>query len=189
MKKRMQKKGALELSVTTIIIVVIGVVLLSLGLVFVKDIFSRLGGVSEKTFAGAETVLGEMSGTDTRLNVQSTIEVKQGKTVRIPIKICNVEGQGGSLKLSVLADKVSNSGLTINIPEVDGIKEIKSDGQKVGNKAETLDAGSCATFQMYVSAESNAPITVGVGPTLTMKVMKTAGGEYASAGSIIIVKS
>lgn len=188
MKKRMKKKGALELSVTTIVIVVIGVVLLSLGLVFVKDIFNRLSGVSEQTFAGAETVLGEMSGTDTRLNVQSTIEIEQGERERVPIKICNVEGQGGSLKLKITPDKVKDSRLTISIPEVEGIKEIKDDTPKTASSAQVLQAGECVAYQMFISAESDAPITVGVGPTLTIKALKTAGGEYASTGAIIIVK-
>jgi len=50
----MNKKGALELSVSTIIIIVIGVTLLVLGLVFVQGTFRKVTELSEGAFRAAD---------------------------------------------------------------------------------------------------------------------------------------
>ena len=49
----MNKKGALELSMNTIIIIVIGVVLLSLGLIFVRGLFGQVESLSKSAFETA----------------------------------------------------------------------------------------------------------------------------------------
>src|SRR3989344_2269144 len=46
----MTKKGAIELSMTTIIVIVLGVTLLILGFAFIKGIFGKLEGISSTTF-------------------------------------------------------------------------------------------------------------------------------------------
>jgi len=57
----MNKKGAIELSMNTIIIIVMGVVLLSLGLMFVRGIFSQVEGLSKSAFETADAEIGIMS--------------------------------------------------------------------------------------------------------------------------------
>lgn len=47
---KMHKRGALDLSIQTIVIVVIAMTLLGLGLGFVRNIFSNIGDLSESTF-------------------------------------------------------------------------------------------------------------------------------------------
>ena len=51
------KKGALELSVNTIIIIVIGVTLLTLGLLFVRNIFTQTTDLSQTAFENANREL------------------------------------------------------------------------------------------------------------------------------------
>ena len=53
----MQKKGAIELSMSTIIVVIIGVVLLILGLTFVRGIFSKTDVLTGNAFDEAETAM------------------------------------------------------------------------------------------------------------------------------------
>jgi hypothetical protein len=48
--KKFNKKGALELSVNAIVIVVIAMTLLGLGLGFIRGMFTRIGGITEATF-------------------------------------------------------------------------------------------------------------------------------------------
>ena len=78
----MSKKGALELSMNTIIIIVIGVVLLSLGLVFVRGIFSQTTDLSDKVFADANRQLDSLGGRASNSLVISpeTIRIEAGKT-------------------------------------------------------------------------------------------------------------
>ena len=54
------KKGAIELSMTTIIVIVMGVTLLILGITFVRTIFTKIQNISETTFDQAGDILGEI---------------------------------------------------------------------------------------------------------------------------------
>ncbi|MBT4630627.1 hypothetical protein HOC06_00165, partial [Candidatus Woesearchaeota archaeon] len=54
------KKGAIEMSMTTIIVVVIGITLLSLGLVWVKTIFDNLQGTTVDAFDQVDAAIGEL---------------------------------------------------------------------------------------------------------------------------------
>ena len=65
MKKSMNKKGAMELSINTIVIVVIGITLLVLGLVFVRGIFDKLGDLGGGAFQKAEQELKQIQSGDT----------------------------------------------------------------------------------------------------------------------------
>lgn len=58
----MNKKGAIEMSMTTIIVVILGITLLSLGLMFVRNIFSDIGGSSAKMADLADKQMMEMFG-------------------------------------------------------------------------------------------------------------------------------
>ena len=74
------KKGALELSINTIIIIVIGVTLLTLGLLFVRGIFGKMDKISENTFNNANDLLGGLENVKSLLTVSPTqIEIEQGK--------------------------------------------------------------------------------------------------------------
>ncbi|MFH1376384.1 MAG: hypothetical protein ABIH25_01995 [Candidatus Woesearchaeota archaeon] len=86
------KSGAIELSVTTIIVVVIGITLLTLGLVWVQNIFKDLGEVSDNSFARAKQLIEGIEKIDKPLSIiPSPIEVEQnGEEVAIVV-IANFE--------------------------------------------------------------------------------------------------
>lgn len=85
-----QKKGALELSVNTIIIIVIGVTLLSLGLVFVRGIFQKVEGLSKEAFERAEAQLGEISDVSKELSIiPENIDVEQGGAETTKVILAN----------------------------------------------------------------------------------------------------
>lgn len=58
----MDKKGAVELSMTTIIIIVIGITILSLGLVWIRSVFSDVGELTSGAFDQGETQINEIFG-------------------------------------------------------------------------------------------------------------------------------
>jgi hypothetical protein len=87
----MKKKGALELSMTTIIVVVIGITLLTLGLTFVRNIFS---GIGESTAGVQEMSKKELSklfeGDIEGIYLQKAqVSVKKGKTTTVPVILGN----------------------------------------------------------------------------------------------------
>ena len=53
-KKSFSKKGAIELSMTTIIVIIMGITLLSLGLIWIRGTFSEITGLSKGAFEKAE---------------------------------------------------------------------------------------------------------------------------------------
>jgi hypothetical protein len=78
------KRGAIELSMTTIIIIIVGVVLLSLGLSWVKNSFSKVNELSNDAFLTADSVIqNEMAPSDTFYLSGYSIEAKQGKFTKI----------------------------------------------------------------------------------------------------------
>lgn len=58
----MNKKGAVELSMTTIIIIVIGITILSLGLVWIRSVFSDVGQLTSGAFEQGQTQIAEIFG-------------------------------------------------------------------------------------------------------------------------------
>jgi hypothetical protein len=102
----MRKKGAIELSMTTIIVIILGVVLLSLGLVFVKGIFSKITSISDQAFLVADQEIREKMGSDETFYVGGTnIELDAGKSITINTGIRNIaEKAGTSTKFTITGD-------------------------------------------------------------------------------------
>ena len=92
MKKRgaQQKKGAIELSITTIIVIVLGITLLSLGLVFIRGIFGKISGLTEQAFGAAQSEIEREMAPDQRFYIGGiTIDVKSGKSTTVPAGVQN----------------------------------------------------------------------------------------------------
>lgn len=89
----MNSKGALELSMNTIIIIVIGVVLLSLGLMFVRGIFSQTTDLSDKVFANADKELDSLGGSVSSELIASPriVRLKAGQTSGFVVLVTNLE--------------------------------------------------------------------------------------------------
>lgn len=108
MYKKRSKKGALELSMNTIVIIVIGVTLLILGLAFVKGIFTKIGGLTEDAFEKAEGQIGVDANLDYPLNVIPTkMKIKVGETKTTTIVLANKEK--ADAKLTLTAGKVAGN--------------------------------------------------------------------------------
>ena len=98
----MKKKGAVELSITTIVVIIIGLAILGYGLVWVKDIFDKTGDLSEKAFEQAAEELEKRMGGGTGFNLQGTdFEVKRGDRKIVAGVVKNTERDGISVKIDV----------------------------------------------------------------------------------------
>ncbi len=87
----MDKKGAIELSMTTIIVIVIGITILSLGLVWVRSVFTDVTELSSGAFEKGETQIAEIFGQskeDVALSPAET-KISQGEQTTATLAIRN----------------------------------------------------------------------------------------------------
>tara|TARA_Y100000310_G_scaffold345776_1_gene469701 strand:+ start:5872 stop:6402 length:531 start_codon:yes stop_codon:yes gene_type:complete len=106
----MNKKGAVELSMTTIIIIVIGITILSLGLVWIRAVFTDVGGLTESAFEQGQTEINEIfGGTDRAVALSpSELSMKQGETSTATLAINNLGS--GSVTVSASVEAIASGG-------------------------------------------------------------------------------
>lgn len=91
MFKKTNKKGALELSMNTIIIIVIGVTLLILGLTFVKGIFGKTTKLADGAFEKAEGQIGVDANLEEALSIMpKKISLDAGEDKITTIVVANL---------------------------------------------------------------------------------------------------
>jgi hypothetical protein len=105
----MDKKGAVELSMTTIIIIVIGITILSLGLVWIRSVFTDVGELTSGAFEQGETQIAEIFGGSNQPVALSPSEttIAQGDTSTASLAINNL----GSSTVSNVYAEVSSKAL------------------------------------------------------------------------------
>ncbi len=154
----MQKKGALELSVNTIVIVVIGVALLSLGLIFVRNTFGGLTKMSDDIFGTADTQIEQLQF-GTKFTVPGTINVKQGHVAKANIIV------GNDNTMTICTGNVFSIylGDTIGSPEkCNGDVTTKTICARIISKNSLkIEPGEQGTFVVAVAATKSAPLSSG----------------------------
>lgn len=96
------KKGAMELSMSTIIIIVIGIALLSLGLAFVRGIFKKITDESDQIFAMSEEQISELFEDSNSLIkiVPETVDAEIGEIILSGVIIKNTRNEPITFNLS-----------------------------------------------------------------------------------------
>jgi len=136
----LNKKGAIELSMSTIIIIVIGVTLLILGLAFVRGIFERVNVLGQKAFDDAEAMLSQVEVTDEFLAVTPTMtKIDKKKSISGAVVVHNMEETPIQIK--------------INVESLKGKLECKfSETQEGYTEPFTLAAGDNVKYAMAIGA-------------------------------------
>ncbi len=163
------KRGAIELSITTIVVVVIGITLLTLGLVWVSGIFEKLTGTTEGAFQQVDTQIDEIlgQGTGQWLSVSpSTISISRGETQSVKVIIENVDTPGVDY---------SNVQVQVDCPAGRNIeaKFVDTASPSITSQKYTLNSGHRVTLTVVVtdngaSLETNACVFRFVGATGTL---------------------
>ncbi len=164
------KKGALELSMTTIIVIVIGVVLLSLALFFVRNLFGQVNDLREVIFREADVAIREIGNTG-KFSVTDIARVKQGSKSTFPISIAN-DGSAGPGRKEFTVQLTPNG-------EFSNYVKVAVLPNKVA-----LNEGEAADFTTQVAVTSNAPLSLDAGYQVTV----TCSGcqdVYATGGFFI----
>lgn len=120
----MKKKGAIEMSMTTIIIVVIGVTLLVLGIRFVVNTMSGISEQQEGIQAMTDQKLAEMFGeSEKAISLpKAKLDISQGDTDSVTVYVRNPSSDTLTLKYKVNLDS-SPSGMDNAINWVTWTKE------------------------------------------------------------------
>ena len=148
----LNKKGAIELSMTTIIVIVMGVTLLILGLIFVRGIFGGLSDISKSTLGKAKSILGEgLEDVNKFLTLSpETISVEQGKDDAIKVIIFNQE-----------EDEVKVSATTSPIKGDSKLQCLFLDSSEATSNSYTLSSGEKKSLALLVKDNKGALRTTG----------------------------
>jgi hypothetical protein len=164
----MNKRAALELSMNTIIIIVIGVVLLSLGLMFVRGIFGNVNDLSRNAFEDADNALNQIATHDQKLTIPSQIIVKQGDSATSNAWVVNEEASQQSFTLAVTAGSGNDQGSKIRII--------------VPQSTATIDTGGEVGFALGIEVSKNVP------KGLYAYNVNVNGGQYATGSFFVKVE-
>ena len=136
----MNKKGAIEFSMTTIMVVIVGVVVLSLGIAWVMGSFEKIEGLTDTAIESAETALaGPHTG---RVNAPSQIILQPGETRKFEIWVVNKEQDASDFSLNSI-NLVSGSGTGTGGTSGSGCTFTT---QKVSTGTLSIEAGDEAKF-------------------------------------------
>lgn len=145
MKKN--KRGAIELSMSTIIIIIIGITLLSLGLMWIKNIFSEITDLSDKAFGLTDQQIEVLfEDSNSLLNIMpNSIELKQGKGVIVGVVLSNLEGE------EIIVDAKAS-------PGKEGLECIFEDTQSETSEEYKLKSGASKKIKLIIKSNKDTPL-------------------------------
>jgi len=169
-KRSTSKKGAIELSMTTIIVIVVGVVMLTLGLTWVKSIFSRVGDTTTRVFDLSDTTISDLFQTSDKLLGISPdeIDLPQGDSRTVDIVMANLEK--GEITVKATVEPLNSQDLNCYFAETG------SDA----SKTHTVTSGSAAAVAMIVESKGDLGIY-----SCYVEVLGGPSG-YSNSGTLIV---
>jgi uncharacterized membrane protein len=163
----MQKKGAIELSMNTIIVIVIGVTLLILGLTFVTSTFNRISDLGIKSFEVADKTLQDRMGASDKMYIPGTeFKIDPGSSATITVGIQNFgeETTSSKFKVDVTSDVNNTKSWFVLPPEL------------------TLEPGDKKSFPLKITLPKGAP----PGKSYQFVVTSYKGSERWDEEAIIV---
>lgn len=163
---QISKRGAIELSISTIVVIVLGVTLLSLGLVFIRNLVSNVTTLSEESFRIAEKLIQEQMSPNEKFFVSGlAFEIERGKSTLIFVGINNIGQTASDFSVEVTP---SSQDIIFTVPPVG-----------------TIGGGERKGVPVQLSAKRTAP--AGSAHTFTVRALR-GGVLYDSQGFIVNIK-
>jgi len=155
------KKAAIELSMTTIIVIIIGITLLSLGLVWVKGLFGDVDGITKDSFTIAKDLIQkDMAPDDTFYVSGYSIKAKQGKFTEVYTGVQFFDPDPNTVatfSLTVTSQEATTAGITFELPEQIPIKPGQREGLPFGIRVpENIPRGE--TYSASIIANKNGAL-------------------------------
>jgi len=112
---KLNNKGAIEFSMTAIMVIIIGVAVLALGLAWVRGTFSQVGTITDVALQNAETVFGQVGFTG-KLGTPATILMDESDAKRYKVHLRNIESNPVTLNVKAsLSTTISTTGCDIKL--------------------------------------------------------------------------
>ncbi|MEK6940984.1 MAG: hypothetical protein AABW49_03740 [Nanoarchaeota archaeon] len=176
--KSKQKKGTIELSITTIVVVFIGIVLLILGVSFVQNVFSKIDTTAEKSFDQLDTFV-EQLGIEGSFSAPSNIEVEQGESKIFKI-IVGHDGLVPSPSTFVVSLKRTQG-------EAGTATEAQVKAKIIDDTQKSIKSGQQINFPVQVIATKDALLAVdGSYPSYSIDVKVLGQSESYESGAFQI---
>lgn len=171
------KKGAIELSMTTIIVIVMGVTLLILGLVFIRGIFTKISGLTEGAFSEAEEEIQQRMGATQKIYTSGGLKWDVEPGVSLP-RVVGIQNFDENLD--------SSAKFTVEIlPNDDKSKKYWKEDWFVISQPGNIKAGEKATVPVEVKLPKGLP--PGSSYSFLIKVLKNTK-EYETQAIIVSIK-
>lgn len=179
-------RGAIELSIGTLVIIVLAMTMLILGIVLLKNIFSSAEGVVDMTDDQLREEINKLFGEDKKLIMYPSsrkVEIQQGETDGFGFGLKNlIEGSsGGTFSYEVV---VSDPDLRTKC----GVSEKEAEAWIVTGRAEDnieLGAGGFTTGKILIKVPEGSALC-----TLRYRLnVKHEGQNYASDLMDVVIKS
>lgn len=152
----MDKKGAIEFSMTTIMVIIIGVAVLALGLTWVRGTFDSVGDITDAAFESAKSELGQDLTREDPLGISpSTISLRPGESTTVAVGFLNGISPPTTISNAVIS--VNNLGSAIT--------------SVVDNSGKTINSGEIFDWRVVIQAGDTAV----VGNTVVASVKITSG--------------
>ncbi|MBS3146701.1 hypothetical protein J4471_03310 [Candidatus Woesearchaeota archaeon] len=168
---QISKRGALELSMNTIVVIVIGIVLLTLGLTWVRNIFGSVTQISDESIAIARGEIGRISHNEEITVSPENMGLEKGSYKVMKVYVANI------------GDRRSNFKVTVEPTEELDAKF--ADTKSKESDEYPIEIGEEIEIQVYVLAKSTAPL----GPTgLKFEISNELWEEAKIRTAVIDVK-
>lgn len=166
---RSGKKGAMEMSIGTIVVIVLSMSMLILGMVLVKNIFGGATDIVDSSTQQISSEIAKIYGDDKRLVIYPSVdifEVKAGDTSAFAIRIKNLlentDADSVVFSYSITPDDFEECGLTEE-QILDWMKGESGEGLGISSTGEHLEkvlleipeGASLCSFKVRVAVEQN----------------------------------
>ena len=157
------KKGSIEIGINTIVIMVIAIVLLGLGVGFVKGIFAKMSGLTE-TISIDDMTNPPTSSDPIKIN-PAKIEVKSGEGKPVQIGVYNKESSEEDFGIKI--SECTNPPSTNEVPFLDALSM-------------NIKSGEAGAFQgsLYAGTDAGGTIKYGAGDHICkLEAYETTSGN------------
>ena len=130
----MNKKGAIEFSMTTIMVVIIGVAVLALGLAWIRGTFEQVGTITEGSLEAAETIVGEVAFSG-KASAPATIVMKSKDAKKFKVLVRNQDSGPTAFKVdigTITENPAANGCLSTSPAEGSSLSTITIEGKGIG---------------------------------------------------------
>ena len=170
------KRGAVELSMSTIIVVILGVTLLSLGLLWVRSSLNRITDLSDEAFSLSEEEIDNLFLTSDSLLkiIPSDVELSKGDSIKVGVIFYNLEQSTLNIQAKVIP-------ISAGVP----VKCSFGDTLTQDSKSYNLNSGASETIDLVIETVPETTLGTG-GCDVTITSLTSSQTSYSLSEQALV---